>query len=67
MAPSRPGVGALIGVIRDREQHPQIDERSEDDGGFMQHKAAWLYRRPPDSAMNAINAISAAQAMNMYA
>jgi hypothetical protein len=33
----------------------------------MQHKAAWLYRRPPDSATNAINAISAAQAMNMYA
>ena len=59
--------GAFIGVVGDGKQHAQIDKRREDDGRFMQHKPASLYCRPPDSAMNAIDAISAAQAMNMYA
>ena len=37
------GVGALVGVVRDREQQAEVGERREDDGRAVQH-------RPPSRA-----------------
>src|SRR5262249_8158648 len=54
-------IGARVTVIGDREQQPNVGERSDDDGGRGEHQS------PRRSRMSAINAMSSAHTANTYA